>query len=188
MGMSAVNGQGRINPQHTPEMREYILEKLIEGMTLLDVSRLDGAPNRRTIARWAESDKDFGARLAASRKVGAEIHASKALSVLTDVKLPDDANPAVAVKLAAETSKVHRWRAAVQDREHWADNAPPAVVANGENVVIIFSGLVRGPSAGIEAPAEAVTLGASVSEDGSAARLPAPPCGYQGDPAIDDTA
>lgn len=61
---------------------EEIIEWISDGKPLREYCRLEGKPPFRTVYNWLEKDKEFMARFAQARDVGADIIAEEALAII----------------------------------------------------------------------------------------------------------
>lgn len=66
---------------NTPELQEELVDWLASGQTLRAFCRLPGKPAWRTVYDWIEADKDFAARIARARDLGADAIAEEVLSI-----------------------------------------------------------------------------------------------------------
>lgn len=75
-------GRGRpAEPVPTDKMDE-ILEWIAHGKPLREYCRIEGNPAFRTVYDWLDKDKEFAARFAQARDVGADVIAEEALEII----------------------------------------------------------------------------------------------------------
>jgi hypothetical protein len=60
------------------QVRERILEMLLEGKSLAAICKMDGMPDRRTVQRWQNDEADFGAAVTHAREEGFQLLADEA--------------------------------------------------------------------------------------------------------------
>lgn len=68
-------------PVPTEKMNE-ILEWIAHGKPLREFCRIEGNPAFRTVYDWLDKDKEFAARFAQARDVGADVIAEEALEII----------------------------------------------------------------------------------------------------------
>lgn len=68
-------------PVPTEKMNE-ILEWIAHGKPLREYCRIEGNPAFRTVYDWIDKDKEFAARFAQARDVGADVIAEEALEII----------------------------------------------------------------------------------------------------------
>lgn len=68
-------------PVPTEKMSE-ILEWIAHGKPLREYCRIEGNPAFRTVYDWIDKDKEFAARFAQARDVGADVIAEEALEII----------------------------------------------------------------------------------------------------------
>lgn len=71
------------------DIREQILAQLAEGQSLVSICKRDGMPNRATVQRWQNDDKDFDAAVTHAREEGYILRADRAV---IEAKLAEDAS------------------------------------------------------------------------------------------------
>lgn len=64
---------------YSPEIVEQVCEHLQAGMTLREVGKLDGMPNRSTLYKWCEKHDGLAARIAHARNLGFDERAERAV-------------------------------------------------------------------------------------------------------------
>ena len=75
--------RGRGRPSvFTPEIADEICEWIAEGKSLREWCRDDEHPAWTTVYRWLRDDKDFSARFAEARDIGADAIAEDAIAIL----------------------------------------------------------------------------------------------------------
>ena len=61
------------------DVREQILEKLEDGMSLLAICRAEGMPSARTVQRWQKEDEAFNVAVTHAREAGFLLRAERAV-------------------------------------------------------------------------------------------------------------
>jgi hypothetical protein len=70
-------------PEAVPaEKMEEILQWIAHGKPLREYCRIEGNPAFRTVYDWIDKNKDFAARFACARDVGADVIAEEALEII----------------------------------------------------------------------------------------------------------
>ena len=69
---------------YTEELADYICGEISRGITLSQICREDGMPNRRTVGLWREKDEAFNSRFARAREIGFDEIAEEALDIADD--------------------------------------------------------------------------------------------------------
>lgn len=69
------------------EVRDTIIARLEDGESLSAICRMDGMPDRRTVQRWQDDDKDFDAAVTRAREEGYHKRAEQAVK---DAKTAED--------------------------------------------------------------------------------------------------
>ncbi len=75
-------GRGRPAEPVPTEKMEEILVWIAQGQPLREYCRIEGNPAFRTVYDWLDKDKEFAARFAQARDVGADVIAEEALSII----------------------------------------------------------------------------------------------------------
>lgn len=70
-------------------VREDLLEQLADGMSLVEICKSSEMPDRRTVQRWQDDDKDFDAAVTRAREAGMFVRAEKAVEA---AKAAEDAS------------------------------------------------------------------------------------------------
>ena len=84
-----------------------VCEQIAKGVTMADICRQAGMPDRQTIYEWSVADADFALRIARARDEGADVIAEQSLAIVDapPERGPDgkiDAGSVAHAKLRAE--------------------------------------------------------------------------------------
>jgi hypothetical protein len=71
--------------EYTSDIGDFICECLVQGMSLNQITKIEGVPSTNVILDWVWREESFGKRYRAARKVQAE-HEALALQDLADEK------------------------------------------------------------------------------------------------------
>lgn len=108
---AAVSGKPRGRPSPYADRRSEIMgsvcEQIAKGVTMADICRQAGMPDRQTIYEWSVADADFALRIARARDEGADVIAEQSLAIVDapPERGPDgkiDAGSVAHAKLRAE--------------------------------------------------------------------------------------
>lgn len=69
---------------YSQEVADQIVDRLADGEFLRVICRSDGMPNWRTVYRWMDENKEFGARIAHARQQGFDAIAEDSLVMLDE--------------------------------------------------------------------------------------------------------
>lgn len=75
-------GKGRPVEEVPQDKANEIIEWISDGKNLREYCRIEGNPVFRTVYNWLEKDKDFAARFARAREIGADAIAFEALAII----------------------------------------------------------------------------------------------------------
>ena len=64
------------------EIKESVCKQLAQGVTMADICRQDGMPERQAIREWAEADEQFRLNIARARDDGADVIAEQSLEIV----------------------------------------------------------------------------------------------------------
>lgn len=92
--------------------KRNIIARLGDGMSLFDITHLDGFPSYQTVIRWAEKDETFGNDLKTARVAGGYVAADKASKLVDDIL----GEPFMNEKLVNPVLTHLRWVAERQSR------------------------------------------------------------------------
>ena len=70
--------------EYTPETAEVICSQLAHGMSLREICRADGMPDKTTVLRWLSSFPEFRTQYEISRQLQAEHMADEILEIADD--------------------------------------------------------------------------------------------------------
>ena len=94
---------GRVS--YSPELAEKILDRISEGESLRRICADDGMPDRRTVLRWLESDKELATKCARARELQAD-------SIFDELReIAEDGNPEDVQRAKLRVSTL-QWMAA----------------------------------------------------------------------------
>ena len=94
---------GRIS--YSPELAEKILDRISEGESLRRICADDGMPDRRTVLRWLEADKELATKCARARELQAD-------SIFDELReIAEDGNPEDVQRAKLRVSTL-QWMAA----------------------------------------------------------------------------
>ena len=108
---AAASGRTRGRPSPYADRRSEIMgsvcEQIAKGVTMADICRQAGMPDRQTIYEWSVADADFALRIARARDEGADVIAEQSLAIVDapPERGPDgkiDAGSVAHAKLRAE--------------------------------------------------------------------------------------
>ena len=101
--------RGRPSPyaDRRSEIMGSVCEQIAKGVTMADICRQAGMPDRQTIYDWSVADADFALRIARARDEGADVIAEQSLAIVDapPERGPDgkiDAGSVAHAKLRAE--------------------------------------------------------------------------------------
>ncbi len=94
---------------YTPERGEALLERYIEGMSLVDIAALPGSPSYGTLLRWLKDSKKLASQFEAARAVRAINLEEKALA-LANGEIDKDQAPGKRLQF-----DILKWGAEVHD-------------------------------------------------------------------------
>jgi len=103
--------------RYTPVYKDLIAQRIAEGMTMTDISKMAGMPSTSIIAKWRIEHPDLNDAILAARKARAEVYADKiAESVDETRELKKDDIPAEKLyfeklKYLAEKNDPHTYAA-----------------------------------------------------------------------------
>lgn len=103
---------------YSEELAAQILEQYAEGNSLSEICKKDGMPDRVTLWRWRNDNKDFATALAYAREANAESIEDEINSIEKKV-LHDNLNPQAANVVLSSM----RWRAKVLHPKRYGDKA-----------------------------------------------------------------
>lgn len=72
--MTSTSKRGRPSSA-TPELKEQIIERMIEGESLRTICKSEGMPTRTSVERWLDADESFRGRYARARELQAHHYA-----------------------------------------------------------------------------------------------------------------
>ena len=105
----SVRPRGRPSPyaDRRSEIMGSVCEQIAKGVTMADICRQAGMPDRQTIYEWSVADADFALRIARARDEGADVIAEQSLAIVDapPERGPDgriDAGSVAHAKLRAE--------------------------------------------------------------------------------------
>ena len=105
----SVRPRGRPSPYagRRSEIMGSVCEQIAKGVTMADICRQAGMPDRQTIYEWSVADADFALRIARARDEGADVIAEQSLAIVDapPERGPDgkiDAGSVAHAKLRAE--------------------------------------------------------------------------------------
>ena len=106
---ASVRPRGRPSPYagRRSEIMGSVCEQIAKGVTMADICRQAGMPDRQTIYEWSVADADFALRIARARDEGADVIAEQSLAIVDapPERGPDgkiDAGSVAHAKLRAE--------------------------------------------------------------------------------------
>jgi hypothetical protein len=67
-----------------PQIKSAIVDWIANGGTLRDFCRQEGSPTWASVYDWMEQDKEFAARFARARDIGADAIAQQALAIMEE--------------------------------------------------------------------------------------------------------
>lgn len=70
--------------ENDQQIKEYVCDKISQGITLASICREDGMPNRMTIYRWIDDDKEFMLHIERAREAGSDAIADECLTIADD--------------------------------------------------------------------------------------------------------
>jgi len=114
-----------------------IVEWIMKGKTVTEVSRMDGYPNPHIISYWGKDNSVFRKQLAAAKEVRAELLADEALET---ARALEHKSMAQVVKVKCDVLK---WRA---ERDSPAQFAPRKVIEGSEDKpirIVVETGIRR---------------------------------------------
>jgi len=94
---------------------DLICEQIIEGKTLLDISKIPGFPTYPVIFTWAKKHPEFKAALEEAEKFSARFYRDKAIQTADTVQ---DERDVARARLVVDVSK---WAAKVADADKFGD-------------------------------------------------------------------
>ncbi len=105
----SVRPRGRPSPyaDRRSEIMGSVCEQIAKGVTMADICRQAGMPDRQTIYEWSVADAEFALRIARARDDGADVIAEQSLAIVDapPERGPDgkiDAGSVAHAKLRAE--------------------------------------------------------------------------------------
>ena len=60
-------------------VREELLERLADGISLVQICKVENMPSRRTVQRWQEEDEEFDVAVTRAREAGMFVRAELAV-------------------------------------------------------------------------------------------------------------
>lgn len=141
------------NPDEIPLMAypyaqvtaDAIVEQIIEGKNLAEISELEGFPPRHVIYRWTRVHSDFKEKLAEAKKYRAEYYAEEVIRVAKKSKK----NTAEADRVKIDALK---WSAEMGDRENYGKQTKLTGDAEKPLGFVILTGVP------LEEPAPAIAV------------------------------
>ena len=111
MSPEFIKGNGGTGWQYSPLYRDLICQRISEGKTITEISKLPGFPSTSIIAKWRATHDDLNEHLVAAKAMRAELHHDKIAAALEGMRdLGKDEVPAE--KLYIDTNK---WLAEKND-------------------------------------------------------------------------
>jgi terminase small subunit-like protein len=95
---------------------EAICDALADGMSLNEICKVEGMPNRRTVQRWADSDAVFAAKCERAREAHADHVNDRMASIENDVL--SGVTPPDAARVAISSMQ---WRASKMAPKRYGD-------------------------------------------------------------------
>jgi hypothetical protein len=74
------------NSLYTEELAQEICDRISEGEPLRKICRDDHMPMWRTVYKWIQADKSFGARITRARDIGFDAIAEEALDIADETE------------------------------------------------------------------------------------------------------
>lgn len=121
--------------RYTPALRDFICQKVTEGMSLTAITRLPGLPPASIVARFRRENPDFEASYRLALKIRAELAAEE----LIDTSTVTDEFSDMDIKREELRDKKRRFHAERYYREMFAPTSSPA--ASSSATIVINTGV-----------------------------------------------
>ena len=80
----AKRGRPRTEPLPTPELKDYIIQRLSEGNFISVVCKEEGMPSPLELSRWRKADLQFAKDVEEARLMGCDVMAESTLAIADD--------------------------------------------------------------------------------------------------------
>jgi hypothetical protein len=110
---------------YTPEMGDYICERLIEGDSLRAICRDDDMPAPGTVLRWVANNPEFRIQYTRAREEQAETYADQIIAIADEERVTVKDDKGEEVQVVFDNVAVNRNRLRIDARKWVASKLKP---------------------------------------------------------------
>lgn len=142
---------------YSPVYRDLVSQKIAEGLTFTEISRIPGYPSTSIMSRWRAQHEDFDLAIKAARKARAEHYADKIANSVDETR-EMNRDEIAAEKLYFDKLK---WLAEKNNPDEYGSKITHAGDADRPLTLVVETGIVRDKQVRIEQNSDDIVIGES---------------------------